>query len=62
MATATKSTATKSTATKATNTETAQKKSVIKKTVASKEQKVIPGISQEVINTMSDEINIMLAY
>ena len=55
-------TATKSTATKATNTDTPQKKCLIKKTVASKEQKVIPGISQEVINTMNDEINIMLAY
>lgn len=32
------------------------------KTVASDETKVIPGISQEVINVLNEEINLMLAF
>ena len=43
-------------------TTTTKKASMTKKTVASDETKVIPGISQEVINVMNEEINLMLAF
>lgn len=39
-----------------------KKNSSPKKTVASDEQKIIHGISQDVINTLNDEINLMLTF
>jgi hypothetical protein len=68
MATTTKSTEDNSTPKQAANTEkkvtpaATKSKSTTKKTVASDEPKVIPGISQEVINVLNEEINLMLAF
>lgn len=41
---------------------TASKSAPAPKTVASDETKVIPGISQEVINILNEEINLMLSF
>lgn len=68
MATTSKSTEDNSAPKQTANTEkkttptTTKGKSSPKKTVASDEPKVIPGISQEVIDVLSEEINLMLAF
>jgi len=65
MATTPKSTDDKSTPKETSTTPkatAAQPKTTSKKTVASDETKVIPGISQEVINVLNEEINLMLAF
>ena len=71
MATTTKTTDDNSTPKKTTTTTsktaakpktTTSKATTALKTVASDETKVIPGISQEVINVLNEEINLMLAF
>lgn len=56
------SNSTTQTTTEKTSTSSDSTEKTSQKTVASSETKVIPGVSQEVINSLNEEINLMLAF